>query len=164
MARKRNRTADLPPPEIEGFEDVFRTGLSRDQVEFLFAYIQHGSIISAARESEFDRSRHYEWMRTRLYAECFASARKHILGALETEAERRAMDGVIEPVFGKDGLLGKRRRYSDSLLVKLLEANGPEKYAPTAEAKNQTSAPKIKVNVYIPDNRREARRESDENV
>ncbi|HOS78432.1 MAG TPA: hypothetical protein PLL15_10325 [Syntrophales bacterium] len=52
------------------------------------------------------------------------------LRKLEDEAERRAVEGVEEDVFSPHGKkVGKRRVYSDTLLVKLLKATAPEKYA-----------------------------------
>jgi len=49
---------------------------------------------------------------------------------LEDEAERRAVEGVEEDVFSPHGKkVGKRRVYSDALLVRLLKAAAPEKYS-----------------------------------
>lgn len=51
------------------------------------------------------------------------------IDALEAEARRRAMHGVLEPAGwykGKAG--GKVRRYSDTLMIVLLKGHRPEKY------------------------------------
>jgi hypothetical protein len=47
---------------------------------------------------------------------------------LESEARRRAVDGVDEPVFHKGRICGTVRKYSDALLMFLLRGNAPEKY------------------------------------
>lgn len=53
---------------------------------------------------------------------------------LETEARRRAVTGVEEPVFGSlggkmgSGEIGTIRKYSDTLLIFLLKGARPEKY------------------------------------
>ena len=48
---------------------------------------------------------------------------------LECEAVRRASLGMNDPVFYKGEICGHRLKYSDTLLIKLLEANRPAKYA-----------------------------------
>ena len=48
---------------------------------------------------------------------------------LEREAYRRAVDGVLENVYNKDGdIVGEKLVYSDRMLEILLKANMPEKY------------------------------------
>ena len=49
--------------------------------------------------------------------------------ALEDEAARRAMEGTLRPVFYKGAKVGTVREYSDTLLIFLLKARDPEKYA-----------------------------------
>lgn len=142
-------------PEITAYASVFKEGLTKAQVEFLYSYIVHGSLRKAAKHSGVHKARHFEWKRKALYVECFEEARRLTLGALEDEAQRRAVDGVVEPVFYRDKLVGHKRRYSDSLLIRLLEANGPEKFK-VAEKKDESEKPKVKVNIYIPDNHRQS--------
>jgi hypothetical protein len=143
-----------PPQDSEyyGFEDVFRTGLTPEQVEWLYSYIFAGSLRRAEKESGINRRRHHEWIRNQLYRECFEAAQRHTAIAVEEEIRRRAIDGVVEPVFGKDGRVGWRRRYSDALLIKLAEASNPEKWKVTEKKPDNNE---VRVNVYIPDNRRE---------
>lgn len=47
---------------------------------------------------------------------------------LEAEARRRAVDGVLEPVFYKGEVVGSVRRYSDALLMFLLKGANPDRY------------------------------------
>ena len=142
------------PEDIDdiAFASVLRTGLSKEQVEFLRAYLCVGSIARAAKLSGIHRQRHFEWMKSARYVECFAAAQSQTAIALEEEARRRAINGVLEPVFQQGELVGHKRRFSDSLLAMLLEANNPEKFKVPEKQKPET--PDIKLNVYIPDNRR----------
>lgn len=50
------------------------------------------------------------------------------LDVLEDEARRRAVIGVDEPVFYKGDICGYVRKYSDTLLIFLLNGGKPEKY------------------------------------
>jgi len=47
---------------------------------------------------------------------------------LEDEARRRAVDGVEEPIIHNGKIVGSRLRYSDVLLITLLNARRPEKF------------------------------------
>jgi len=47
---------------------------------------------------------------------------------LENEADRRALQGVDEPVFFRGEQCGVIRRYSDTLLIFRLKALAPERY------------------------------------
>lgn len=48
---------------------------------------------------------------------------------LEDEARRRAIEGVEEPILYKGEITGSKIKYSDALLLALLKAHYPEKYA-----------------------------------
>lgn len=78
------------------------------------------------------------WCRAWLYArraedEAFAAAWDKALEigveALEDEAKRRAYEGWDEPVFYEGVECGAKRKFSDTLLIVLLKAHKPEKYA-----------------------------------
>lgn len=140
--------------EESEFAAVFRTGLDKSQVDFLEAFLVHASIRKAAAELEIDRKRHYEWMRSALYFRCFQEAQRQVSVALESEATRRAVDGVLEPIYDKEGKLkGHKRRFSDSLLLELLKANNPEKFKVPEKKPNGGGRPPVVV--YLPNNRRE---------
>ena len=51
---------------------------------------------------------------------------------LEEEARRRAVDGVLEPVFFQGEEVGQIRRYSDQLLSQLLKGYRPKRFNPGA--------------------------------
>ena len=66
------------------------------------------------------------------FAQQWASAveqgEKVILDKLEAEADRRAMDGYLKPVYHNGAAVGAERRYSDVLLIVRLKALAPHKY------------------------------------
>lgn len=57
--------------------------------------------------------------------------------ALEAEARRRAVEGVLREKFigsAKNGKFIEELQYSDALLIRLLEANKPQKFASRTKA------------------------------
>ncbi len=58
--------------------------------------------------------------------------------ALASEARRRAVEGVLKPVYYKGKLVGFIREYSDTLLMFLMKAAMPEKYRDNVRAKSTT--------------------------
>jgi hypothetical protein len=112
--------------------------LSPKQKAFLGAFAETGSVTAAARAADIYRSTHYYWLENPEYAKAFDQAQEEATDRLEEEARRRAVQGVQRLKFGGNGAPLKDPRtgevyvehvYSDSLLVALLRANRPEKYA-----------------------------------
>lgn len=102
--------------------------LNKDKV--LAAYAQTGNVSAAAKLAEVSRRSHYEWLaRDKRYAAAFEEAVDEAADRLETEARRRAVSGVAEPVFYKGEKVGAIQKYSDTLLIFLLKGARPEKYA-----------------------------------
>jgi len=56
---------------------------------------------------------------------------------VEEEARRRAVDGVLEPVFQGGEQVGSVRKFSDVLLRDLLKAYKPKKFNPGAKVSVQ---------------------------
>jgi hypothetical protein len=104
---------------------------------FLRVYAATCSIIKSSRAAKVSRGSHYHWLDTDPdYARAFNASRRQSVDVLEAEAMRRALEGVDEYVMhaGKPirdpetGEWMKKRRFSDFLLFKLLQAVAPEKY------------------------------------
>jgi hypothetical protein len=96
---------------------------------FLAAFCETGSIIRASAKAGIDRHNHSLWMRKdQIYAAAFDLAREAATDTLESEAVRRAAEGVAEPVFYRGQQCGVIRRYSDTLLIFLLKGLLPDKY------------------------------------
>jgi hypothetical protein len=73
------------------------------------------------------------WYRHRREDATFAAAWEQALGeamdtVLEPEAIRRAVHGVLKPVYQGGKRVGYVREYSDTLLIFLLKGGKPEKY------------------------------------
>lgn len=102
---------------------------------FLAAFKQTGSITRAADAVKMDRSLHYRWLAlSSNYARDFRKASDEFADALEGEAIRRAIEGVLEPVFYQGLPCGAIRVYSDGLMQFLLKGFKPEKYAQRVSA------------------------------
>jgi len=113
---------------------------------FLAAYRRTYSVTKAARAAKISRAMHYRRLLSdRRYAAAFAQAQREAAQVLEDEAVRRAIEGVAEPViyrgevcrkWVRDKATGELRpgpplvirRYSDALLIRLLQAANPAKY------------------------------------
>jgi hypothetical protein len=144
-----------------GIEDKVRHPKKRaSQAKFLAAMVQTGgNIVRAAAAAGIDRDMHYIWLQEDpAYPERFATAWDQAIDTLEAEAARRAYDGVAEPVFhaGKrvlDVALDEKgeikrndagkpiavaasiRKYSDTLLMFLLNGNRSSKYRQRTDAR-----------------------------
>ena len=98
---------------------------------FLRAYSRNGNIGKSATAAGVTRNGADYWRRTDPeFAERVEGAKLDYVEKLEREADRRAIDGVAEPIFDKAGnQIGERRKYSDTLLIFRLKGLAPEKYA-----------------------------------
>ena len=67
---------------------------------------------------------------------------------LEDEARRRAVEGWQEPVWYQGDQVGTVRKYSDTLLICLLKAHHPEKYADRSKTDTAVNG-KLSVDVDV---------------
>lgn len=96
---------------------------------FLSAYVQFGTVTDAAESAGIARCRHYEWRAEDSdYARAWLDAEDRYAEKLEREADRRAVEGVEEPLTYQGEVFGKVRKYSDNLLMFRLKALKPDKY------------------------------------
>jgi hypothetical protein len=105
------------------------TILSRKKKKaFLKALAVTGKIITAARAVGYADSIHLHRMRNE--DEEFARQWDEALNAagdmLEAEAFRRAIEGVLDPVYYKGEICGYKNVYSDSVLLAMLRRFKPE--------------------------------------
>ncbi len=147
---------------------TIRKSKAASQRAFLAAYEECGSIVHAARAVRMDRWNHYQWMKEPgaegdSYRERFKASREFAADALEVEARRRAIEGVNEPVIYKGEPAGiwvnKRgdrvaegtkaakfvpltvKKFSDLLLIALLNANKPNKFRPKKDQQPKAEPP-----------------------
>lgn len=96
---------------------------------FLRLLEKTGNVNSAAAEVGISRATVYALeKRNPVFAERVQLAKDKALGMLEKEAVRRAHDGVERGKYYKGEKIGTEKEYSDTLLMKLMEASDPERY------------------------------------
>lgn len=105
--------------------------ISEDQWTIFFTTLgQRGIVKDACIAADIHRSTVYEYAKngTPEWKARYRVAEEEAADVLETEAYRRAVEGVEEDVFQMGGKVGVRRIYSDALLVRLLQARRPQKF------------------------------------
>lgn len=122
LRRMRNRSV--------GAQLTARQILSdRRKRKFVQALAHTGSITRAATAAGWCTDTARKLRKTDpLFAQCWDNALEFAADSLEEEARRRAVDGVLTPVFQQGALVGYVRNYSDNLLIQLLKANNPNKF------------------------------------
>ncbi len=99
----------------------------RDKQVFILAYVKSKFSVSKAAEMlGIDRGKHYEWLKDKEYADRFKKTHDQMGDLLEAEGFRRAVEGWDEPVFKDGSISGYVRKYSDSILLKMLPALKPQ--------------------------------------
>jgi hypothetical protein len=97
---------------------------------FLALLSEYGNVSRAADEAGVHRVHMYQVRaRDEEFAADWDEAARIGAARLEDEARRRAVEGWDEPVWHKGIQCGTTRKYSDTLLICLLKAHHPEKYA-----------------------------------
>lgn len=85
-------------------------------------YIQTGNLVKACKRAKINRHLVYFYVNhDPEFRELFETARAVALLELETEAYRRAVHGVLEPVYQKGELVGHVRKYDTQLLIFLMK-------------------------------------------
>ena len=87
------------------------------------------TVTHAAEAAKITRRTHYKWLeKDSGYATAFGQAKEEASDHLESEARRRAVDGVEEKIYHKGEVVGTKLNYSDTLLIFLLKGALPHKY------------------------------------
>lgn len=121
--------------------DVLRN-LTLNARAFIGAFSQSGNITAAAEAVGVSRQSHYDWLAADdvrsgfdmadpgtepgPYRTAFLAAEEEAADRLEMEARRRGSEGWLEPVYQGGAMVGTKRKYSDRLLMALLEAHHPK--------------------------------------
>lgn len=93
------------------------------------AYPEVGLITKASEVAGVSRNAHYHWIKKYpRYRRKFDDAEARFVEKLEAECDRRAVEGVDEPVFYEGKECGTRKRYSDTLLMFRLKKLRPNEY------------------------------------
>jgi len=108
----------LTPKKREKFLELLKQGT---------AVIHACTAISISPVSMYQRRKN-EPDFEQLWLDAVEQGEKVILAKLEAEADRRAVEGYLKPVYHNGVPVGAERRYSDVLLIVRLKALAPEKY------------------------------------
>ena len=96
------------------------------QNRLLLNFSQHGVISRALEHSGVSLRRHQTWLeKDPSYYALFIEARESWVGVVDTEVHRRAITGVLKPVFYKGEKVALVREYSDSLLTLIYKGLHP---------------------------------------
>lgn len=102
----------------------------RKRNAFLVALAETGKVAHSARAAGYTSTETLRQFRKtdEDFADAWDLAALAAGDLLEEEAIRRAVDGVMEPVFYKGAIVGHKINYSDALLTTLLRATNPGKF------------------------------------
>jgi hypothetical protein len=106
---------------------------------FLAELRKWGSVTAACRAAGITPQHAYRVRRrkarfAKAWKAALVMARKRKLNIAEREVFRRAVYGRDEPIYQGGQLVGQKRKRSDALLVRILEAEAPRKYRTRYEA------------------------------
>ena len=98
------------------------------ELAFLTVLADTGNVGKAATAIGCGRTTVYAWREEDpVFSAKWDRALKISILGMEDEARRRAVEGVEEPVFDKDGKVsGVKTKYSDTLLIFLMKAHDPK--------------------------------------
>lgn len=96
-----------------------------------------GNVSEACRAAKISRNCAYEWREADGdFKKLWDEAVDVSVDALEQEARRRAVQGVLEPVYQGGKKVGSIRKYSDRMLEILLKGHRPEKFRERVDLKH----------------------------
>lgn len=137
---KRKKKPDLqqePQEEAAPVEDKNQAQLriAAKKRAMAVALATNGIVSKSAKAVGITPKTHWKWRKEDPeYAADIREANFIYKERLEAEADRRAVDGVIEEIFDKEGnVIGQRTKYSDSLLMFRLKALDRKKYGDRTE-------------------------------
>ena len=109
---------------------------------FLESLSMSGNVTAACSRAGVGHTTVYNYRnRYSEFEELWREALDKAADLLDAEALRRAVKGVEKPVFHKGKVCGTIREYSDRLLIVLMRAARPDKYAQRRETKLTTDRP-----------------------
>ena len=113
----------------------------RKQRAFLAAFAERGNVQAACLESGVGRRIVYHWLK---HDEAVRTAvrrrRQTATDVLEAECRRRALEGVPGPVYDQGKMVVHAQKYSDLLLLALLNAYRPERFGRCRERRDKNGA------------------------
>ena len=125
-----------------------RAARKKRQEQFLLTYAREGTVHRACEAALVNRRLVYYWIEhDKHFAAQFERAREIATDLLEEEARRRALKGVEEPVFYQGEVVGHVQKYSDILIMMLLNGHRPERFKQRTEHTGKDGGPIAVVHV-----------------
>jgi hypothetical protein len=136
----------MAPPVTQRFTPKKRT-------LFLTALAESGNVLKAAKRIRCSRTLVYRRRREdAAFAKAWDAALAEAMDTvLEPEAVRRAVEGVLKPVYHHGEEVGQVREYSDTLLIFLLKGGKPARYRERFEHTGAEGAPLMPAPAVAPD-------------
>jgi hypothetical protein len=105
------------------------------QRAFLNTLAGGATVEDAARAAATSKTTVYQWRAAEpAFAKDWAVSYQIGGDTLEAEAQRRAVEGTLKPIFHQGKVVGHVREYSDTLLIFLLKARNPQKFCDRVRA------------------------------
>ena len=142
-AVRRTGFRNRQPMQIEGSTTMAartRRTLKKDKA-FFDTLSETANVKAAALAAGYPRSSVYEWRdKDQAFRKSWEAAWHVGVDALEEEALRRGVEGVLEPVWHKGEVVGHARKYSDVLLMFMLKGRRPETFRDNASVQHSGHA------------------------
>lgn len=123
--------------------------------QFILNLADGGHVMESAKLAGVGRRTVYdERQRNEEFALQWADAIEVSTELLEKEAQRRAVDGVEEPIYYKGDEVGRVRKYSDTLLIFLLKGRRPDVYRDGVKVEHSGTVKHDVVVDVVPDEER----------
>jgi hypothetical protein len=140
-SRKSTRTRSLES-ELQQSEGRKLPYTARAQARFLREFVQTGNVKASALAAKVGRRTIYDWVKDDpVFARLYQEAKDDAIDLLEAEARRRAVDGVLEPVYQGGKKVGVIRKYSDTLMALFLKGYRREVFSERFEHTGPKGAP-----------------------
>lgn len=130
-----------PKKKIKRKPKENRNGKSKAaaQAAFLSAYSDGLSIQDACLKAGIGRTTFYTWKENDMrFRSAFSDAMERSVDVMEEEAKRRAVRGVLKPVYYNGKIVGSIREYSDTLLIFLMKGRRPDVFKERANIEHHT--------------------------
>jgi hypothetical protein len=157
--QKALRAVNLSKTMKEKFnnpETKWKKFLNPDIREQFLKYIRQtgsltGALVKLRVNQKFDISQgtvNTLLMRFPTFKDMYEEAKEEYTYSLESEAHRRAVDGVDKGIYYQGEFVAYEKQYSDTLLAKLLDANSPKfRKASAGGQTNIKSSGPIQINI-----------------
>lgn len=121
------------------FQGIRAVRANQKKKVFLRVLAQTCCVVKAATAAGYSNSVPMYRMRKEdpEFAKAWDEAAQSGADILEKEAVRRAVEGTMEEIYWKGEVVGEKINYSDALLIRLLKAHKPDKFADNTKVQGE---------------------------